>query len=83
MKKLSKDISHYLPLIGIFLAGILGFFVFSYDRIFQTSIAVGMVVSYFVWGVVHHHVHDDLHMAVILEYLIFASLGLVLILSLL
>lgn len=83
MKKLSRDIQHYLPLVGILVAGLVGFLVFSYDRNFQAAIAVAVAVSYVVWGLVHHYIHKDLHTSVIVEYLAIAIVGLVAVFSVL
>lgn len=78
----SKHLPHYLSLFGIFAAAIVGFIVFSYDRDFQVAIAVAVSASYFVWGVVHHSMHKDLEIKVVLDYLVVALLGMVTLLSL-
>lgn len=83
MKDLSKDIQHYVPLIGIFLAGILGFAAFSFDRVFQATLILALAAAYVFWGIVHHHIHKDLHLSVILEYIVVATLGVVVVFSLL
>ena len=82
MKYLSRNMQHYLPLITILMAGMLGFYLFSYDRIFQSVLLIAVSASYVVWGVVHHFIHDDLHYMIIVEYVIIALLGVVLGLSL-
>lgn len=74
-KKAVKHIQHYLPLLGLFTAGIIGFSVFSFDRSFQFFITLGVSFAYVTWGVVHHYLHKDLHLSVIIEYIIFAALG--------
>ncbi|OGM20602.1 hypothetical protein A2955_03205 [Candidatus Woesebacteria bacterium RIFCSPLOWO2_01_FULL_37_19] len=83
MHKLTRHIQHYLPLIGVFLVGILGFRMFAYDRVFQSVIVVATAASYVAWGFVHHHIHDDLHLSVILEYIAIAFLGVVIVFSVL
>ena len=82
MKKHAKHIPHYLSLIGIFAAGLIGFLLFSYDRTFQIAITIAIAISYVVWGLVHHHLHEDLHLSVIIEYIVVAALGLVIVFSL-
>lgn len=82
MKKIAKHLIHYLPLVGVLLAGILAFWFFSYNRAFQTVIAVAMAVFYVIWGVVHHAIHKDLHLSTVVEYIVIASLGLIIIFSL-
>lgn len=81
-KKFARHLPHYLPLLGIFTAGALAFFVFSYDKQFQAGVVLSVAISHFVWGVVHHHIHGDLSMEVVLEYLAISLLGLSVILSL-
>lgn len=77
-----KHFSHYLSLIGVFVAGIVGIYLFSYDRIFQMAIVVATGAAYVAWGIIHHFLHRDLYLSVIVEYLVVASLGVVLIFSL-
>ncbi|MFV1917581.1 MAG: hypothetical protein ACC618_03840, partial [Patescibacteria group bacterium] len=79
----TKDLQHYLPLVGILFVGGFGFFYFSYDRMFQAGIALSVAVSYFAWGLVHHYLHRDLHLSVVLEYIAISALGVMVIFSLL
>jgi hypothetical protein len=81
MKTFLKDLSHYLVLFGILLAGFAGLILFSYDKSFQTAVASALVLSYVSWGIAHHYLHHDLHFEVILEYIIVAVLGFVIIFS--
>lgn len=82
-KKFARDLNHYLPLFGIMAVGVAGFYYFSYDNFFRIVITIATATGYVVWGVVHHKLHDDLYFAVFLEYLLIASLGVIVILSLL
>lgn len=83
MKKVTKHLKHYLPLIGVLIIGGVGFFIFGYDRQFQGAIVISSALSYFVWGLIHHYLHRDLHIQVVLEYLAIAILGVVVVFSLL
>ena len=82
MRKIAKHLPHYLPLMGILFAGAVGFFLFSYDITFQIGTVVAVSVSYVVWGIIHHAIHRDLYLVVVIEYLVIASLGLVIVFSL-
>lgn len=82
MKSFSHHLSHYLPLLGILLAGFSGLVWFSYDRSFQILVAIALAISYVIWGIIHHLIHKDLYLAVVIEYLVVASLGLVIVFSL-
>lgn len=81
VKKASTYLKHYLPLLGIFLAGILGFLLFSYDRSFQIVVMIATAISYVLWGVVHHHLHKDLDLSVVVEYVVIALLGVIIVAS--
>lgn len=82
MRSISKHLSHYIPLFGVLAFGFIGFLLFSYDRVFQIATAISTALAYVLWGVVHHYIHRDLNVSVIVEYLVIASLGLVVIFSL-
>ena len=60
----------------------IAFALFSYDRGFQIAVSIAVALAYVAWGVMHHHLHRDLHLSVFIEYLIVASLGLVIVFSL-
>lgn len=82
MKDFAKDLPHYMLLIGILLAGFAGLILFSYDQNFQIAVAIATGISYVSWGLIHHHIHRDLHFEVFMEYLAVAVLGTVVLFSL-
>lgn len=82
MKAFAKDLPHYMLLFGILLAGFVGLILFSYDKNFQVAVAIATGVSYVAWGLIHHHIHKDLHFEVIIEYAAVALLGIVILFSL-
>lgn len=77
MTDLKKHFSHYFSLIGISLATLVGFFVFSYDKNFQLAVITAFCIAYFIWGVVHHIIHRNLNLQIMIEYAMVASLGFV------
>lgn len=81
IRKFAHHLPHYLSLFAVLGAGFLGFALFGWDKAFQASIAVAMATAYVVWGIVHHAYHEDLYPQVLVEYLVVAALGLVLVLS--
>lgn len=81
MKGIARHLPHYFLLMGILVFGFGGLILFSYDRRFQVGIAVATAVSYVVWGIIHHYLHRDLHLEVVIEYMAVASLGLVVLFS--
>lgn len=82
MKRILRHLPHYLSLTAVLLAGLVGFRLFSYDPLLQAYVAVATAAGYVVWGVSHHTIHKDLYLSVVVEYVIYATLGLVIILSL-
>ena len=82
MQSIIKHLPHYFSLITIFVAGLLGFYFFSYDKSFLVAIAVSLSASYVSWGIIHHTIHKDICLAIVLEYLAIAILGSILVLSL-
>ena len=82
MKNIAKHLPHYMALLGIFVFGVAGFLLVSYDKVFQTGVAIALAVAYVAWGIIHHHIHRDLHLSVVIEYIVVACLGLVMVFSL-
>lgn len=82
MRKLFSDIFHYLSLFIVFILAFTSFRFFPFDRFMQVGIAVATSAAYIVWGIVHHAIHRDLSLSVILEYIVIGSLGLVVTFSL-
>lgn len=78
IRKIAKDLPHYLSLIGILVFGLLLFSLFSYSKTYQMAVVIAAASAYVVWGIVHHAIHGDLHASVVIEYLAFAALGITL-----
>lgn len=76
-----RHFTHYASIFGIIAASLVGLTIFSYDKEFQSAIVVSSGISFFTWGLVHHHIHEDLHPKVIFEYLASAILGITILLS--
>ena len=66
--------------LGLSLFG-LYFFRGQIDK--QIIITILLGVSYVVWGIVHHKEHHDLHLKIIIEYLLVAVMAVILFGSLL
>ena len=56
---------------------ILGVFIFYWDKNFQLALVTSACVSYFAWGAIHHFLHKDLSLSVLIEYAVIAGLGFV------
>lgn len=82
MKTFGRHTYHYLPLMGIFVLGTLAFVFFPHDRKLQLSTVVAVCTAYITWGVVHHAIHRDLYLVVVLEYIMTAIIGFLVLASL-
>ena len=72
---ITRHLTHYMSLFGIIVISLFGLLVFQYDKNFQTAISISAGASYIVWGIIHHHIHEDLNLKIILEYICFSILG--------
>jgi len=74
-KDFARHPLHYFTLLCVMLVGLWGVLWFSYHPPTQLILMVAMAASYVVWGILHHHQHRDLHLKIVLEYLLLATLG--------
>jgi len=77
-KDLAKHPLHYFVLLCLQLAGLWAIFWFNYVPTWQFLSVLYMAVVYIVWGVIHHKIHKTLHIKIILEYVVVASLAVIL-----
>lgn len=82
MRSIYKHFPHYASLVAVLLAGSILFIIFSYSKYLEAAIGISLALSYVSWGLIHHYLHRDLHFSVFVEYVVVASLGLVIIFSL-
>lgn len=84
--KLSEDIkihlSHYLSLLVILNIGLGAFFFFRFNPSYQATVIVVTSLAYVFWGIIHHFLCEDLHVKIVLEYLLIALLANLVVLSL-
>lgn len=66
---------HYLVLVVSLLSAVVLFFLFSSNHRIQFNVAIMTAVTYFIWGMVHHYLEDDLHPKIMVEYLLIALLA--------
>ncbi len=77
-----KHFWHYLLLGCILVGGMMSYFMVN-TRGTRMGIIGMTAVAYFLWGMLHHFHHKDLHWKIVLEYGGFALLGICLLLTLL
>lgn len=83
IKQFVRQFSHYLPLLGMLAAGLVGILIFSSDRKFQEAMIIASSAGYVTWGIMHHIAHKDLTLSILVEYFAVALLGLVIVFSIL
>lgn len=79
----SRHPLHYFTLLTVLLIGLWGIFWFTYQPAMQMVVLISMAVAYVAWGIAHHREHRDLHPKIIAEYLLVATLAVLLFGSLL
>lgn len=68
-------ITHYLPLIAVLAMSALGFILFSHDPALKYSLAIATGAAYFIWSLIHHYIHKDLNIGIVIEYLVICIFG--------
>lgn len=70
-----KHIGYYIGLGVVLLLGLPLLALTGFDKAFQMSVMVLLAFFYVLWGLLHHHMHHDLHTKIVLEYIVMAALG--------
>ena len=83
IKDLKEHPLDYLVLIAILLFGVILYIFFKDDVIMERIIAISLALSYILWGIIHHHHADKITIKIVLEYILVAVLGFLVINSLL
>lgn len=83
MKRPLRHIFDYLVLSFLMSLAIVMILIFNGNRAFQMITIVCTSLLYVFWGILHHQKEGTLHPKITLEYILFASLGTVLVLGLL
>lgn len=78
---MSKKTVFYQILSGGLILGLIGFFAFLGQPMLRKLTIILMALFYFFWGMVYHYQEKTLHPKIVLEYLLIALLGAVLLLS--
>lgn len=75
MKNLQKHFLHYFVYLLIFGGGLTLVFIFAGNAHAQSMALMMTVFIYFLWAMVHHYVHHELHPRVVIEYILIVVLG--------
>lgn len=76
--QIKKHPLEYSALLLILLLSSFAFVFFSYDDHLQRRVVYLTASSYFLWSLYHHYRRGDLAISIIVEYLVFALLGVLL-----
>jgi hypothetical protein len=80
MKKISN---YYLILLVILNFGALMFYLLRFSPLYQMWVMMLTSLAYIFWGLIHHYLEEDLHIKVVLEYILIAMLVNLIVLTLL
>jgi hypothetical protein len=83
MKKPLRSIFDYLLLTVLVSLAIILTLYFNGNKFYQEVIIVGLSILYIVWGIIHHKKEKSFQARVILEYVLFALLGCIIVIGLL
>jgi hypothetical protein len=79
MQFLKKHYGYYAGLLIIALGGLFLITRTGVDYQLKMLLIVLITLFYIVWGVLHHYIHHDLTVKIVLEYVLIGSLGITLI----
>lgn len=78
--RIQKHIGYYASLAAILFLGVFAIINISYDKTLQTLIVITVAVFYIMLGVIHHLLHHNLTLKIMVEYILMGAVGAVLIL---
>jgi len=78
-KEISQKPWEYISLLIIFILSVFAFYFFSFDPHSQRRVIYTAAGVYFLWSLYHHYKRGDLHASIVIEYLVIALFGIILI----
>ena len=69
---------HTLILFCIVAGGLAAFYYVRPNASLQFTVGVITSIAYVLWGVIHHAIQKDLHLKVVIEYVLIAAIAIVL-----
>ena len=77
-KEIKQKPLEYITLALVFLIGLIIYFFADISSHSQRLVVYFLAVCYFFWGINHHYRRGDLSISIVVEYLVMALLGIVL-----
>ncbi len=78
IQDIRKHIWYYSSTLLIFGLGLALITLNSQSSKLQALIITMTATCYFIWSLLHHYVHHELHVRLVIEYILIACLGVVL-----
>jgi hypothetical protein len=75
-KKIRKHIFYYLSLLIIFSVGFFATVIVSPNLNYQKITISLTIISYVIWGIIHHYKNHELTTRIMIEYVLIGLLGL-------
>lgn len=66
---------HFFILIIILVLGIATFFMVAGNPAAQLATAIITSLAYIIWGVLHHAIDGDLHLKIVIEYILVGTIA--------
>ena len=79
INEVKKYPSHYVALIAILVCGVVAISLFRFDHTLLNIAIYSLGGLYVIWGILHHHSTNQLRTKVVLEYILVAILGVIII----
>lgn len=77
-KEIKQKPLEYLSLAIVFIIGLVIYFFANISSHTQRLVVYFMAACYFFWSIIHHYRRGDLSVSVVVEYLVMALLGIIL-----
>ncbi|MBI3385778.1 hypothetical protein HY031_01690 [Candidatus Gottesmanbacteria bacterium] len=69
---------HFLVLLIILVTGLVLLYITRGNPTLQMSIGVTTSVAYVLWGIIHHTLKGDLHLKIVIEYILIGGIAIAL-----
>ncbi|MBI4067650.1 hypothetical protein HY407_04655 [Candidatus Gottesmanbacteria bacterium] len=78
LKDIHFHLTHYFFLLSILSLGIISYFFLSPYPEKQYAAVIITAILYIIWGIAHHLLEGDLHIKIVVEYILIALLSIML-----
>lgn len=75
-KEIEKKPLEYIALLAMLITGFLSYFLIDNSHV-RRWIVYGTGTLYFCWSLYHHYKRGDLHLSIIIEYLLIILIGII------